>query len=110
MQRYLIEHLSNPGKFLDCAKRHLRRKGYLLLTTPNARHPQLWLVQKFNPNHVQLYSLKILRNLLKRHGFEIVSSCPLRGKYTTLGGKIYGNFIRIFSPSLYFGVVAKPKN
>ena len=31
----LIEHLSNPGLFLECVKRHLRPEGVMLLTTPN---------------------------------------------------------------------------
>lgn len=35
----VIEHLCNPGLFLDCVKRHLRPNGYLILTTPNARSP-----------------------------------------------------------------------
>ena len=32
----LIEHLSNPGLFLDCSSRHLQNNGLLILTTPNA--------------------------------------------------------------------------
>lgn len=32
----LIEHLPNPGLFLDSCKRHLKPNGRLILTTPNA--------------------------------------------------------------------------
>ncbi|MFD1585894.1 class I SAM-dependent methyltransferase [Halorientalis brevis] len=38
----LIEHLANPGKFLDCARAHLKPDGRLLLTTPNP-----WAVSRF---------------------------------------------------------------
>src|SRR5690349_4708162 len=32
----LIEHLDNPGGFLESVKKHLDNDGVLLLTTPNA--------------------------------------------------------------------------
>src|SRR5690242_19478050 len=31
----LIEHLSNPGLFLDCSYRNLKSDGILILATPN---------------------------------------------------------------------------
>jgi 2-polyprenyl-3-methyl-5-hydroxy-6-metoxy-1,4-benzoquinol methylase len=32
----LIEHISNPGLFLQCCKKHIKPGGRLILTTPNA--------------------------------------------------------------------------
>jgi 2-polyprenyl-3-methyl-5-hydroxy-6-metoxy-1,4-benzoquinol methylase len=73
----LIEHLSNPGLFLDMAKRHLEPGGKLILSTPNA-----WalgnLVRSLfgrkiviNKGHIAWYDRVILEQLLSRHGFEI---------------------------------------
>ncbi len=31
----IIEHLSNPGRFLGAVSRHLNKEGVFLVTTPN---------------------------------------------------------------------------
>ena len=75
----LIEHLSNPGKFLDCAWRHLKPGGKLLLTTPN-RYGVLALFSVIQSGKVPTYRKPIakhvayfdgdaLTSLLSRHGF-----------------------------------------
>lgn len=72
-----IEHLSNPGLFLETAKEHLLPAGKLILTTPNA-----WALGNLvraifgrkldiNKGHVAWYDYVMLEQLLKRHGFEI---------------------------------------
>jgi 2-polyprenyl-3-methyl-5-hydroxy-6-metoxy-1,4-benzoquinol methylase len=45
----VIEHLSNPGRFLENCRRHLEEGGVLLLTTPNAKWPTVFL--RPNPTH-----------------------------------------------------------
>jgi len=72
----VIEHLANPGLFLDRAHEHLRDGGRLCLVTPNAfslnnavkyalgREPGV------HPEHTTWYDFVTLRQLLARHGFE----------------------------------------
>lgn len=74
----LIEHLSNPGLFLERVKEHLDPGGKLILTSPNA-----WAIgnliraafgrklKGINRGHVAWYDLVMLEQLLKRHGFVI---------------------------------------
>jgi len=73
----LIEHLSNPGKFLERCKDHLKDKGKLILTTPNA-----WCILNLisvifkgfpplNVEHTCWYDKKTVAQLLDRYGFKI---------------------------------------
>lgn len=78
----LIEHLSNPGKFLGRAKEHLKENGRLILTTPNYHSAYRIKNRMFNPikpeeelnlgGHVVAFTIDELRRLLMREGFEIV--------------------------------------
>ena len=77
----LIEHLSNPGLFLSQSKKHLRKHGYLILTTLNTFYlPRLLKCIKnieddpqVNPEHTTWFSPSTLRALLNREGFDIIS-------------------------------------
>ncbi len=73
----LIEHLSNHGLFLDCAKRQLAPGGRLILTTPNAFN-LFNIAEKFskgeptvNADHTCYFNDKTLRHLLKKNGWRI---------------------------------------
>jgi SAM-dependent methyltransferase len=76
----LIEHLSNPGAFLECARRHLGSDGVLVLTTPNRfglirflsalRRNSIPSYNKPIAKHVAFYDDNCLRDLLRRHGFS----------------------------------------
>lgn len=104
----VTEHLNNPGLFLDCAKKNLKKKGKLILTTTNTRHPNEWLTMKASrPDHVQLYNAPTIENLLRRYGFN-TEVYYLESKPKTLRGKIYANlFLRAFPEfSCSLGVVA----
>ncbi|MFX0195099.1 MAG: class I SAM-dependent methyltransferase [Candidatus Hodarchaeota archaeon] len=75
----VIEHLSNPGKFLASSKKHLAEAGKLLLTTPNRysilslyhviRSGEVPAYQKPIAKHVAYFDSDALRSLLKRHSF-----------------------------------------
>jgi SAM-dependent methyltransferase len=73
----IIEHLSNPGLFLDCARSHLRPAGELILSTPNANCLKYFLENLLvgreleNSDHVAIYSPKTISELLKRHGYIV---------------------------------------
>jgi len=72
----LIEHLANPGKFLDRARRHLKISGRLCIVTPNAHSLNnvfkslLGLGVESNPEHACWYDRTTLRQLLARFGFH----------------------------------------
>lgn len=72
----LIEHLCNPGIFLDRAYEHLKPGGRLILTTPN-----VWSIAYLkrlafnkevhcNSEHTAWYDTRTLRQLLERNGFD----------------------------------------
>jgi 2-polyprenyl-3-methyl-5-hydroxy-6-metoxy-1,4-benzoquinol methylase len=75
----LIEHLSNPGLFLRCSIRNLKKDGVLVITTPNAFSMSRLLKCVFgltneppvNPEHTCYYTPQTLRQLSDREGFEI---------------------------------------
>lgn len=72
----LIEHLSNPGLFLDRCYEHLSAEGRLIITTPNvwgiAYLKRLAFNKEVhcNPEHTGWYDTRTLRQLLERHGFK----------------------------------------
>jgi 2-polyprenyl-3-methyl-5-hydroxy-6-metoxy-1,4-benzoquinol methylase len=76
----LIEHLSNPGRFIECVRRHLKPDGVFLLTTPNRFDAILLLSALFHntiptytkpmSKHVAYYDQSCLLDLLRRHGFS----------------------------------------
>lgn len=107
----LIEHLSNPGIFLDCAREHLNDGGRLVLTTPNGRHPRSWLLGHSSPGHLQLYNLDILERLLRRHRFRVVFTQYLDVMPNpTLKGGLYTALLHILPQfSIALGVVARRK-
>lgn len=74
----LIEHLSNPGLFLDRCYEHLADDGRLILTTPNPRrfHMLLWYLlgreQRVNREHTLWLDNYVIEELARRSGFEVV--------------------------------------
>lgn len=86
----LIEHLAEPGPFLESVRAHLVPGGRLILTTPHAYFAlhvlEAWLMdprRRWNPEHVCWYEPFTLGNLLARHGFT-VTAC----RYLTRSRKI----------------------
>lgn len=65
----VIEHFSNPGLFLDNCRRHLAPGGELIVTTPNAKWPTVFL--RPNPTHTLWHDRHTLTHLLERHGFSV---------------------------------------
>jgi SAM-dependent methyltransferase len=77
----LIEHLSNPGLFLECCHRNLAEGGRLVIATPNtysfAKLARVALRRTneppVNPEHVCYYTPLTLEQAVIRHGFRLVS-------------------------------------
>lgn len=75
----LIEHLSNPGLFLDACKKHLKPNGRLILTTPNTFN-LFNVAEKFtkdeptvNSDHTCYFNKKTIEVLLKKCGWTVLS-------------------------------------
>ena len=93
----LIEHLSNPGLFLDACARRLKPGGRLVLSTPQPFAPvhEILQVLRFgrwvNEEHVCWFDPQTLTQLLNRHGFavdEMTFVDDLRGGATSLAGRL----------------------
>ncbi|QOI97871.1 MAG: class I SAM-dependent methyltransferase [Flammeovirgaceae bacterium] len=73
----LIEHLDNPGGFLESVKEHLTEDGVLLITTPNALRVSNFIYAatgglKVNVEHTCWFCETTIATLLERKGFEVV--------------------------------------
>jgi SAM-dependent methyltransferase len=73
----LIEHLSNPGQFLERARTHLSPTGRLIITTqyPFTLLHILYAYLKYpktcqNPEHTCWFCVENMKNLVSRYGFK----------------------------------------
>jgi len=76
----IIEHLSNPGQFLQRVGAHLKPGGVFLVATPNPLNP-IRLLRLLtggrdlaNREHTCWFTEKVLRQLAARYGFEPVDA------------------------------------
>jgi ubiquinone/menaquinone biosynthesis C-methylase UbiE len=77
----MIEHLNNPGLFLNGIKRFMSSETRLMITTINAYCAMRFAIyglrgkgglnEPVHPDHVAYYSYKTLKLLIERHDFEI---------------------------------------
>ena len=95
----LIEHLSNPGLFLENVHHHLVDGGTLIVTTPNAfalrYHFTHFLYGRgsINPQHTFYYDYYTLRELCERHWFKLRESYYF---FDGIGNKLRRVIIRLF--------------
>lgn len=96
----LIEHLNNPGLFLECAKRHLSDDGVLVISTPNLMAFKVFMngfrgVQHIHPDHSIGFTFSLLETLLERHDLVIEKwFCS----FETTGSKLNRLLNRILTP------------
>lgn len=80
----LIEHLSNPGTFLDNCYNHLKNDGKLIITAPNVWYlPYQMSVlirgrPPLNKQHTCWYDKNTLIQLLERHNFKVQKLCYVK--------------------------------
>ena len=73
----LIEHLSNPGRFLEACRRSLKPTGRIVLSTPNPFSPMYFLMyvknftRVFNPEHTLWMCPQTLHQIAERYGFRV---------------------------------------
>ena len=73
----LVEHLENPGEFLERCRDHLAEDGIIILTTPNPHCLQfsLWalLGKSVNDEHTLWLDHDVMETLAQRTGLSLVS-------------------------------------
>lgn len=98
----ILEHLNNVGECMDNIKRHLKKEGLLVITTPHAQSISFFL-QKLIKNkitgvsitdHTHWYDETVLKTMLKRHGFKIQKLWYVHPR--PVENKIKGYFIQMF--------------
>ena len=105
----LIEHISNPGLFLNTCKRHAHDGTRLILTTPNTFN----LFSVFakilrdepptNPDHTFYFNHVVLSKLLEKNGWKTKSIAYINSFPTQMNVKrwiVFGlyRFIQFFTP------------
>ncbi len=106
----LIEHLANPGRFLDRARQHLEERGRLVLSTPYpfSLHYMLYAFYKYpqtcqNPEHTCWFCPRTLKALGARHGFQLRHFQLIEDYYpftSSVPYRAFIRFVRLFGPIL----------
>jgi len=99
----LIEHLNNPGLFLESIKKHLKQNGIIIINTPNIYSINLLLrgliklgnVKMF-PEHTMGFNEYLLIELLRRHKIKVIKIIYFSHKEKTLKSIII-RFLSFFS-------------
>lgn len=117
----MIEHLSNPGLFLQGIKRFMNDETDLVITTINAYCGLRFLIyglrgkggenEPVHPDHVFYYSYKTLSLLLNRANLNVKEFCfyDIGTEHRPFNRWFYNAFNDIcvkFSPQLSDGVIA----
>jgi SAM-dependent methyltransferase len=117
----MIEHLNNPGLFLEGIKRFMDERSVLLITTINAYcamrniayafRGQRGMNEPVHPDHVAYYSYSTLNLLVRRHGFIVDEFMfyDIGNEHRPHNSRIYNliNDVAVrVSPQLADGVIA----
>ena len=75
----IIEHLSNPGRMLDGARKLLKPDGSLMVSTPNSFGLPAFLRHLFGTfregqQHVLCFNYITLAQMLERHGYQVTEA------------------------------------
>lgn len=117
----MIEHLNNPGLFLDGIKRFMGPDTELIITTINAYGGMrfFWYAltrnygrnEPVHPDHVAYYSYSTLSLLAQRHGFDVADFMfyDIGSEHRIVGRKILyliNDVCVWFAPQWADGVIA----
>lgn len=97
----VIEHLSNPGLFLERAKNHLKPGGRLIITTPYPFSALniLYSLLKYpktcsNPEHTMWFCPSTFMELAYRYGFKITYWQLVEDYYSGVNSFLYNLFVK----------------
>ena len=107
----IIEHLNNPGQFMQSVKSVLKTNGKLVITTTNAycfrraiRIP--FGKESIHPDHVYYFSHRTLEALASRFNFKLIESYSYRlFNRSPLIPYIVERLSTLISPNLGEGIV-----
>lgn len=117
----MIEHLSNPGLFLQGIKRFMNEKTDLVITTINAYCAMRFLIyglrgrggenEPVHPDHVAYYSYKTLSLVLERENLSVKKFCfyDIGTEHRPFSPWFYNVFNDVcvkISPQLSDGIIA----
>lgn len=112
----ILEHVPNPGLFLNSAREHLHVDGRLIITVPSAQNVKvlanaLRRREVVHADHVAYYSPRTLTHLLQMHGYVVEEVHPywVTHRRSPLVMKLYDRalgLLRFISPWLGEGLVA----
>jgi len=117
----MIEHLSNPGLFLQGIKRFMNPQTELIITTINAYCALRFLIyflrgkggenEPVHPDHVAYYSYKTLSLILSREELNIKKFCfydvgTEHRPYTRWVYNVFNDICVKISPQLSDGIIA----
>ncbi len=85
----VLEHLEDPLADIRRASFFLKRKGILAFTVPN---PEAWDARLFGrfwsgwdlPRHLHIFPRKVIRDILVKNGFQILTEKCIAGSYSQL--------------------------
>lgn len=117
----MIEHLNNPGLFLEGIKRFMHRDTDLVITTINAYSAMRFAMyglrgrggvnEPVHPDHVAYYSYRTLRLVVERNRLDLKRFCfydvgPEHRPYLRWFYRAINDISVSFSPQLSDGVIA----
>lgn len=106
---HLIEHLNQPGVFLEEVSRILKPGGQLILTTPNADGLQARLLKgnwrSAIADHLVLFSRRTLKELLAAKGFQVEKERTWGGLGVGVGPRWLKRILDKLAKPLGFGDV-----
>lgn len=72
----VLEHISNPKRFIEFCNKNLRKGGLLMLTTPNTFSLEFYLTNSewsgFEHEHLILYNKKSIITLFNKYNYELL--------------------------------------
>lgn len=108
----LIEHLANPGLFLENMGKQLKKGGHFIITTPNVFCIRYTLRDIFfgkvipNDEHTCYFDFHTLQQLIERYDFEIVEGYyyfnKITNKWKHLAEIFFSKIRKIHAPQMMF--------
>jgi SAM-dependent methyltransferase len=100
----LIEHLSNPGRFLESAALHMHEESVCVITTPNPFNIEQALLAVFdnriavNPEHTVWIDPHVMYELVSRSPLRISGFHWIRTQFEyPVTARLYGRIARILA-------------
>lgn len=111
----IIEHLSNPGAFLNSARSVMGEESVLIISTTNAFCLRRFLrvpfgTESVHPDHVYYFSHATLSALLKRYGFTVLEAAAYRlSNKSNRVAHVVETVASFISPNLCEGIIYRAK-